>query len=66
MRALALPLAEQQADIAHRHTIGGRVFAFDTKGIRKEPGDIPLSYVPVVQRIHELLAEILGALQGAQ
>ena len=66
MRELALPLAEQQVDIVYRHAMDGRVFALDTEGIRKEQGDIPLSYGPVVQRIHELLAEILGALQGAQ
>ena len=52
-------------DLAYRHRVGERAFAFDTAAIRAELGDVPLSHPEVRRWLQAFIAEGEAGLQVA-
>lgn len=62
---MALILANPKIRLDYFHQLGQQRFAFSTTEIRKELGDVPLTYGPVIQWLREYLEENLAALRDA-
>ncbi len=54
---LAVLLSKQTVDLDYTHRVGDRQFRFDTAEVRKELGEIPLSYPKIRDWLFEQLRE---------
>lgn len=59
---MAILLANQNVDLIYRHRVDDKEFAFHTRDIKEQLGDVPLTYGPVVQWLREFIGENLKAL----
>ena len=62
---MGILMAERPCDLAVTHRVDGRTFEFDTADIRRELGDVPLSYPSVREWLREMIAQGEAELRGS-
>ncbi len=61
---LTLVVGNPQADFVYRHVFNERIFEFDTRPIKAELGDVPLSEPGVIEYLRREIADSLAQIYG--